>query len=261
MRTLVFILVIVCTAPSLQAQAVDVRQEIRDGQLTIWVKNNLPCPSQISAQAPQTGQTFQQFVPKATERMLLKIPADSVRELSTFKNQLKFNIVLGRFDATPDPRYRYMLPYPQGTSHPLIQGNNGSHTHNKKGSIHAYDFEMPEGSFVSAVRGGVVGYVKDSNTEGGDDRSYMNKVNVIMVCHDDGTVAVYAHLKHQGSLVNVGEHVFAGQVIGLSGNTGFTTGPHLHFALMVGDRSVPITFKNLPDNLVEGQSYEQNFDY
>ena len=261
MRTLAIFLVLMCAASELQAQAVEIRNEIADGHVKIWVKNNLPCHSQISAQSPDIDRTFQQFLPKATERVVVQLPADSVDDVQTFKDELKYNIVLGKFDAIPDPHYRYMLPYPQGTTHPLIQGNNGSHTHNTKGSMHAYDFEMPEGSFVSAVRGGVVGYINDSNTEGGDDRSYMDKVNVIMVCHDDGTVAVYAHLKHQGALVNIGEHVFAGQVIGLSGNTGYTTGPHLHFALMVGESSVPVRFKNLPDELVEGQSYEQNFDY
>ncbi|MDZ7682963.1 MAG: M23 family metallopeptidase [Fodinibius sp.] len=154
-----------------------------------------------------------------------------------------------------------MLPYPPNTAYRLIQGNHGAHTHNKLSSLYAYDFEMPEGSLVSAVRGGVVGYVKDHNNEGGDNEAYMDKGNLIMVCHSDGTVAIYAHLKYEGSIVNVGEHVFAGQVIGFSGNTGFTTGPHLHFVLMVGDRSVPLKFRNLPEELVEGREYKQHFDY
>ena len=53
------------------------------------------------------------------------------------------------------------------------------------------------------------------------------------ILHDDGTMAMYAHLKPEGVLVRIGQRVHAGQPIGLSGNTGFTTGPHLHFAVQV----------------------------
>jgi murein DD-endopeptidase MepM/ murein hydrolase activator NlpD len=261
MRSLLFFFLLAGAAQSTSAQTVEVREDTTNGQINIWVTNNLPCPSQITARAPGITQDFQQYVPKAAERMLLQLPADSVKDEQPLKEQLDYGIILGDPDAIPDPRYQYMLPYPLGTSHQLIQGNNGPHTHNKKGSIYAYDFKMPVGSLVSAVRGGVVGYINVRNTEGGDDKAYINQGNVLMVCHSDGTVAVYAHLKHQGALVDVGDHVFAGQVIALSGNTGYTTGPHLHFVLMVGERSVPLQFRNLPDTLVDGEEYQQRFDF
>ena len=65
------------------------------------------------------------------------------------------------------------------------------------------------------------------------------------IVHDDGTMALYAHLREGGVLVRVGQRVEKGQQIGLSGNTGFTSGPHLHFALQVNRdmRLVSIPFR------------------
>ena len=57
--------------------------------------------------------------------------------------------------------------------------------------------------------------------------------NFVRIVHDDGTMALYAHLKSEGVLVRVGQRVRKAEAIGLSGNTGFTTGPHLHFAVQV----------------------------
>lgn len=263
MRTLALFILLFGVTESLAAQtpAVSVREEVKNGEFELWVKSNLPCDSQLYAEATSVDRKFRLALPKNSERMLLKMPVDSIQSITNFKDQLNYNFILGDMNAVPDPQYQYMLPYPPGVSHRLIQGNHGRHTHNNPGSKYAFDFDMDEGSYVSAARGGVVGFVKESNREGGDNRQLMDKVNLIMVCHDDGTVAIYAHLKYKGALVDVGERVFAGQVIGFSGNTGYTTGPHLHFSVMVGDRSIPIKFRNLPDSLTEGRLYEQNFDY
>ena len=56
--------------------------------------------------------------------------------------------------------------------------------------------------------------------------------NVIMIEHSDGTVTVYGH--EEKLLVEVGEKVKAGQLIGLVGALGEATGPHLHFEIRVG---------------------------
>lgn len=244
-----------------QTTALSFRQEVRNGQFQLWIKNNLPCTSQIFAKSPSLERKYHLSVPKQSERLLVKIPVDSLSGINNFKNELQYNLLLGELNAIHDPKYQYMLPYPEGISHKLIQGNHGNHTHNTPQSQYAFDFKMDEGSYVAAARGGVVGFIKEHNKEGGKDKRLMNKVNLIMICHDDGTIGVYAHLRHEGALVEIGEHVFSGQVIGFSGNTGYSTGPHLHFSVLAGERSVPIRFRNLPETLVEGESYEQNFDY
>ena len=85
----------------------------------------------------------------------------------------------------------------------------------------------------SAREGRVVDVVETSNV-GGPDESYLDSDNRIVIQHSDRTHAVYSHLRQGGSLVELGEHVRAGEVIGYSGNTGFSSGPHLHFAVKRG---------------------------
>src|SRR5690606_150933 len=60
---------------------------------------------------------------------------------------------------------------------------------------------------------------------------YGGRANYVRILHADGTMALYAHLKPEGVLVRVGQRVRQGQQIALSGNTGFSTAPHLHFVV------------------------------
>ena len=59
------------------------------------------------------------------------------------------------------------------------------------------------------------------------------RANHVRILHDDGSMAVYAHLQPESVVVRAGARVRAGQQIGSSGNTGFSTGPHLHFAVQL----------------------------
>ncbi len=54
-----------------------------------------------------------------------------------------------------------------------------------------------------------------------------------MVKHADGISTLYAHLSVQS--VAVGDAVTTGEILGYSGNTGYTTGPHLHFGVYATD--------------------------
>ncbi len=84
------------------------------------------------------------------------------------------------------------------------------------------------------ARDGVVMQVEsDFDKAGLNLEKFGGRANFVRILHDDGTMALYAHLQEGGVLVHVGQRVLAGQQIGLSGNTGFTTGPHLHFAVQV----------------------------
>jgi len=101
---------------------------------------------------------------------------------------------------------------------------------------------------VLAARAGVVMQVESDFDKAGLNREkYGGRANFVRILHDDGTMALYAHLKPEGVMVRVGQRVQAGQQIGLSGNTGFTTGPHLHFAIQVnrGMRLESIPFRML----------------
>lgn len=261
MRTLIFIIIFWGTAKNIFAQVVSLRDETKNGEFVLWIKNNLPCPSLVYTESDSTHQKYEQFLPQHSERILVRLPADSIQSAKKFRGGLKYHLILGNPYAIPDPQYRYLLPYPQGKFYRLVQGNDTDFTHNTPTSKYAFDFEMPEGSLVTAARGGVVGFVEERNNQGGITEDFMDKVNQIMVCHDDGTVAIYAHLKENGALVKVGDQVFAGQVIGFSGNTGFSTGPHLHFVVVVADTSIPIQFMNLPEHLEPHRYYQQDLKY
>jgi murein DD-endopeptidase MepM/ murein hydrolase activator NlpD len=96
---------------------------------------------------------------------------------------------------------------------------------------YAIDFVMDQCTPILATRAGKVVMTKVSSNEGGPDISFADQANYIVIEHSGGTHASYYHLQHHGALVEIGEEVKAGQEIGLSGNTGWSTGPHLHFVI------------------------------
>lgn len=141
----------------------------------------------------------------------------------------------------------YVLPYPVGKSYRLIQGYcypYGGHRNQL-----AYDFGMPIGEDVVAARAGVVRKVRDDVADDGSE-SDAGRHNHILIQHDDGTVAFYAHLKQGGIAVKIGDRIAVGQRIAASGNSGNTKGePHLHFGVYqswpaVEGFDVAVNFRN-----------------
>jgi murein DD-endopeptidase MepM/ murein hydrolase activator NlpD len=65
--------------------------------------------------------------------------------------------------------------------------------------------------------------------KGGLNQEYLSEANFVTIQHDDGSMAHYWHLQKNGVVVNLGDTVKTGQVIGYSGNTGYSAFPHLHF--------------------------------
>lgn len=109
---------------------------------------------------------------------------------------------------------------------------------------------MPEGTPVLAARAGTVIYTEANQVYGAQVPDMLGKANEVRIQHIDGTVAIYAHLAHGGVYVYAGQRVEIGQQIGLAGSTGYSSGPHLHFAVQTvrrnGDRietiSLPFRF-------------------
>lgn len=147
-----------------------------------------------------------------------------------------FKLQLGAVPGDPgaQPRdYAYRLPV-ETSQWRIVQGWHGQFTHNDAQSGYAIDIAVDEGTPVLAARDGTVVMVEsDFDKAGLDMARYADRANEIRILHDDGTMAVYAHLRLDGALVRPGQHVVAGQRIGYSGNTGYTTGPHLHFCVQV----------------------------
>ncbi len=125
-----------------------------------------------------------------------------------------------------DTSYVYALPYEPGKKHRMVQGYFGPFSHKERAAL---DFKMKRGTKITAAREGVVTRVKEDGKRGGWSRKYRSEGNNIIIQHADGSRAGYWHLQFNGALVNVGDTVEKGQVIGLSGKTGYAAIPHLHF--------------------------------
>lgn len=122
--------------------------------------------------------------------------------------------------------FAYTLPYEKGRSFLLVQAYQSKLSH--KGEF-ALDFKMKKGTKICAARGGIVVEVKEDSKKGGLKEKYLPLGNHVIIRHDDGTYGNYWHLKYNGALVNVGDTIAQGQVIGLAGKTGYAAFPHLHF--------------------------------
>ena len=167
----------------------------------------------------------------------LVLAANSVVDYTTLKVEngpsyysYKYSWIMGSKDAKHKDNYIYRLPYKIGTTHRVSQGYNGRRTH-KGRSAYSIDFPMPEGTKIYASRAGLVVKTKSNSNIGGYDKKFASSGNYVRILHDDGTLATYYHLKYNGVLVHVGQEVPRGFAIGYSGNTGYSSGPHLHFSV------------------------------
>lgn len=118
------------------------------------------------------------------------------------------------------------MPYEAGTKHRIIQGYFGPFSHKERAAL---DFKMKRGTKILAAREGVVVRVKEDGDRGGWNKKYRLYGNNIVIQHPDGSRSGYWHLQFNGALVSVGDTVQKGQAIALSGKTGYTATPHLHF--------------------------------
>lgn len=122
----------------------------------------------------------------------------------------------------------YRLPFVAGRSYQMFQGYcppDPAWGHN--GWL-AYDFDLAIGDTIVASRQGNVTRVEQRWP---DSDRVCGHENYVFIAHADGTVFLYAHLTPNGALVRVGDQVSAGQPIGLSGDSGCSSGPHLHISL------------------------------
>jgi hypothetical protein len=149
--------------------------------------------------------------------------------------------------AGPGAEPLYRLPWAAGQVYRCTQSFNGSTSH--KGQLaYSLDFAMVEGTEVVAARGGEVVKAVDDETDNGAQGKYGGLGNHVRIAHGDGTFGMYLHLKPGGVKVREGEHVLQGDVIGLSGNTGRSTGPHLHLHVCdASGQSMPIRFADVDE--------------
>ncbi|RAL24686.1 hypothetical protein DL240_00305 [Lujinxingia litoralis] len=148
-----------------------------------------------------------------------------------------------RNQLTPEHR----IPFREGNTVEVSQGFHG-YTSHKEGMAFAVDFACAEGTPVVASRDGVVWAARGDSNKGCSASECVEDANYVTLDHGDGTYSAYYHLQHFGALVQPGDQVCAGQLLGLCGNTGFSSGPHLHFALQdLTGRTLPVRFTEARD--------------
>jgi len=164
---------------------------------------------------------------------------------------LKYTFARGNpVSVRHDEGHLYLFPFEHGAKHCVTQGFHGKFTHEEENE-YALDFDLDEGSVVCAARAGRVAEVCADHTVGGAGSGYDRYANYILIEHSDGSFGNYAHLRYRGALVRPGQRVDAGQPIGFSGNTGRTSGPHLHFDVRIPTmncrmQTVPVQFLGPP---------------
>jgi len=152
-----------------------------------------------------------------------------------------FRIHHGHAPRPHNDNHLYTLPYAPDTRYPVTQSYDRLSSHHRA-NVNAIDWAIPEGQPVYAARDGVVVSVFEHSSN--NSLHGQATANHIWIEHSDGTVAKYLHLAYQSVLVREGDSVIAGEEIAAVGNTGYSSGAHLHFSVSsLGGSELYRTFK------------------
>lgn len=209
----------------------------------IHLGNPLGCPLRIWVKSNQNDSLAKRINP-----IVLRPYQDSTFILPMKQDPITFSSRLGDTSRiVPSPTVG--LPFPKGKSYRILQGNQTQFTHQGSFSQFAVDFDLDTGDTIASSSDGLVVGVVESYSKGGKKAIWRDFSNFITIYDPStGVFFQYVHLKENGSFVSVGDQVRAGDPIGLSGNTGFSTRPHLHFACFKpahsqdGLQSIPFQF-------------------
>ena len=211
----------------------------------------------VSADTRRSGLTI---VPARGQKELVVV-GKSVEDVD-LRFESEFQFIPGDPGAEHRPEQPYRLPYALSSAVRVSQAFPDTKTHADRASQHAVDFVMPIGTNVFAARDGIVIEVASDFFENGTNYQVDGpRANVVRVLHDDGTMGLYVHLNWNTIRVVPGQRVRRGEYVADSGNTGFSTGPHLHFVVQRNEGgalvAVPLEFGSPagPVTLVTGETY------
>jgi murein DD-endopeptidase MepM/ murein hydrolase activator NlpD len=239
-------------------------ENLGNGTIRFYANNSNLAPVQTEVRFSQLENMnasvklphFQVLQAQQEQVFLFDISSKQPTKATSFKFSYVYQ--LGDPTKEPDHNYPYVFPYAHGQKFKVAQGYNGQLTHQNSNSL---DFSLEIGDTVHAARAGKVTYVKQDSSIGGPKKELEHHANKIIILHDDGTFAYYVHLNKNGSLVQAGDQVEKGQAIGISGNTGYSFGPHLHFMVIkpthLGQQTIPTVFHQFDGSIAaqEGKFY------
>lgn len=198
----------------------------------VWFENKNPYDVTISIRSQ-----YKNMIQKAGTAKIVVLKGDSKKSYTKLtingenaSYRFSYRWIVGNKNAVHNDKYIYRLPYALGTSHRVSQGFNGDFTH-KGRSKYAIDFAMKIGTKIYAARDGIVVKTKSNSNKGGPSKEFARYGNYVTIAHDDGTLATYYHLMKAGVKVKIRQRVKRGELIALSGNTGYSSGPHLHLSI------------------------------
>ena len=166
---------------------------------------------------------------------------------------LESYVYIGDINKEHNRKYLYELPFESGQTYLVSQGYNGRFSHQGENAI---DFGLEVGEKVYAARGGIVYKVVEEHSKSCKRSSCQQFNNYIIIYHSDGTFSEYSHLNKNGANVEVGDMVEVGDFIGNSGNTGWSSGPHLHFVVYkYNDKGERITLKTKFKTVEKASTY------
>jgi len=161
----------------------------------------------------------------------LRISADDYKDFQSTVNVQASASAIRNVRLDPVRKDGYYLPYPGGKTYKCTQGNYGSVSHTSTANKFAFDFGTSYNTVVASRRGRVVEVRSNKSSscyKNGCTRDCLNNgANYVKIRHSDGTESVYVHLSRVD--VKKNQWIERGQPIGKSGNTGCSTGAHLHF--------------------------------
>ncbi|MCA0133687.1 M23 family metallopeptidase [Winogradskyella alexanderae] len=267
MKFLIFVIVLIWPLSHLNAQTIKINTRFENDSVYLDFVNPFIAPIEINLTPLDSTKNFIKVKPYAllkqsgTFTNALVIPQSKVKDTSSIisTDYVTFKGSFGNPNSIVDSEYRYSLPYSKGKRYKIVQSFGGKFSHNRPQSRYAIDFNTKIGDTITASRSGTVFYVKEDSNEYCRTRKCVDKGNKVLILHNDGSMAHYVHLKQNGALVATGDKVEEGQAIALSGMTGFTTTPHLHFVLFkAGGISIPFKFKGQKTNkLKQGKYYRR----
>ena len=225
---------VLCADPTAREPQVTLAEvETRSG-VDLFVENNSYGDVTVILEVDMTNLTSSQTSPvtvtvsRHAKKRVMRLIVDDPQK--RWKYRSNFSVAYGALNTKHDADYHYRLPFEPGKAYRVIQTFGGRVSHQGE-SEYAVDFAMPEGTQVCAARPGRVVATQSSSNTGGHEKKFRDEGNFIYIRHADRTLGVYVHLKKDGVLVDAGDYVRRGQLIGLSGNTGWSSRPHLHFGV------------------------------